>query len=288
MPSIAVILLASVLARPAAAPPRLDVAVHAREIAPGELLRLVVTPRVPLARAEASLFGRPIGLVQDGPRWVGWAVVDLDRKPGRYDLVVQGTPEAGGTAETKQRLTVARKVFPTQKLTVEPKYVEPPKEALDRIARERDLMDAIYARRSAARPVAAPFVRPVPGDPTSAFGLRRLFNGKPRAPHGGLDLRASAGTTVFAAGPGTVAWAGDLYYSGLTVVIDHGGGLFTLYAHLSEIAVADGATVAAGDEVGLSGATGRVTGPHLHWGARVGPAIFDPRALLDARLFETD
>lgn len=288
MPPIAVMLLAAALARAAAVPAHpLEVTVHARAIVPGEPLRIVVTPTVPLAKATASLFGSEFDLAQDGPRWIGWAVIDLDRKPGRYTLLVQGTLEAGGSVEARRPLTVAKKVFPTQKLTVEPKFVEPPKEAQERIARERSLLNEIYARRSAARALDAPFVRPVPGNPTSAFGLRRVFNGKPRAPHGGLDLQAASGSKVLASGPGTVAYAGDLYFSGLTVVIDHGAGLFTLYAHLSEIAVAEGAQVAAGDVVGLSGATGRVTGPHLHWGARVGEAIFDPRALLDARVFGT-
>ena len=131
----------------------------------------------------------------------------------------------------------------------------------------------------------SPFVRPVPGDPTSEFGTRRIFNGEPRAPHPGIDLHAASGTPVLVAGPGRVALAEDLYYSGGTVIVDHGGGLFTVYAHLSKIDTKEGASVKAGDAVGLSGATGRVTGPHLHWGARVGQAIFDPRALLDPRLF---
>jgi murein DD-endopeptidase MepM/ murein hydrolase activator NlpD len=285
MPPIALLLLAVALAKPAPAPSPLAVEVHARAFLPGEPLRIVVTPDAALARASGALFGSELDLVRDGDRWIGWAVVGLDRKPGRYVLRVKGTLASGGSVAADIPIAVGKKAFPVQKLTVEPKYVEPPKEALERIARERALLDAIYARRSAALPLDTPFVRPVPGEPTSAFGLRRVFNGKPRAPHGGLDLRAATGTSVRASGPGTVAYAGDLYYSGLTVVIDHGAGLFSLYAHLSEIAVAEGASIAAGEAVGLSGATGRVTGPHLHWGARVGAAIFDPRALLDARLF---
>ena len=98
-------------------------------------------------------------------------------------------------------------------------------------------------------------------------------------------LRAATGTPVLCSGPGRIALAADLYYSGGTVIVDHGGGLFTIYAHLSKIEAKEGAKIAAGDRVGLSGATGRVTGPHLHWGARVGSEIFDPRALLDPRLF---
>ena len=98
-------------------------------------------------------------------------------------------------------------------------------------------------------------------------------------------VRAATGTPVLASGPGTVVLASDLYYSGNTVIVDHGGGLFTLYAHLSRLGVDEGQQVAAGDRVGLSGATGRVTGPHLHWGAKIGDLPFDPRALLDGSLF---
>jgi murein DD-endopeptidase MepM/ murein hydrolase activator NlpD len=130
------------------------------------------------------------------------------------------------------------------------------------------------------------FVPPVPGPPTSVFGTRRFFNDRPRSPHPGLDLRAAGGTPVVAAGPGSVALAADLYYSGNTVILDHGGGLFTLYAHLERIDVAEGDRLRAGDKLGLSGATGRVTGPHLHWGAKVGDRPFDPRALLDSSLFD--
>ncbi len=128
-------------------------------------------------------------------------------------------------------------------------------------------------------------MRPVPGEPTSVFGTRRVFNGKPRSPHPGLDLRAQTGTGVRSSGAGRVVLAQELYYSGNTVIVDHGGGLFTLYAHLSEIGVGEGDEVQAGDPVGLSGATGRVTGPHLHWGAKIGNRPFDPTALLDAALF---
>jgi murein DD-endopeptidase MepM/ murein hydrolase activator NlpD len=117
------------------------------------------------------------------------------------------------------------------------------------------------------------------------FGTRRFFNDEPRSPHPGLDLRAAEGTPVRCSGPGTVVVADDLYYSGGTVVVDHGGGLFTLYAHLSSIDAVEGATVAAGEIVGRSGSTGRVTGPHLHWGAKIGDVPFDPRALLDEGLF---
>ena len=163
--------------------------------------------------------------------------------------------------------------------------MSPSKAQQERIDREKRRLDRVYAQRTGNPPPVDPFVRPVPGEPTSAFGLRRIFNGQPRAPHAGLDLKAATGTPVRTSGPGTVVLADDLYFAGKTVIVDHGAGLFTIYAHLSRLDVKDGDAVEAGCVVGLSGATGRVTGPHLHWGARVGDTIFDPRALLDARLF---
>jgi murein DD-endopeptidase MepM/ murein hydrolase activator NlpD len=154
-----------------------------------------------------------------------------------------------------------------------------------RLERERARLREVYRLRSAIPPPAEPFGKPVPGEPTSIFGTRRIFNDKPRSPHPGLDLRGATGEPVGAAGAGTVVIAGEFYYSGNLVILDHGLGLFTLYAHLSEIRVEEGQAVEQGEIVGLVGATGRVTGPHLHWGAKIGDRPFDPAALLDERLF---
>jgi murein DD-endopeptidase MepM/ murein hydrolase activator NlpD len=277
---LALLLAASIEAKE----PAFRVDVLSRAIAPGEPLRIVVSGTVPLARVEGSLDGASLAFSPDSPdsrRASAWAAVPLDRAPGPLPLEVR----AAGHEPLRKTLVVAAKSFPEQRLTVEEKYVKPSKEAEDRIANERRVLDAVYARRSVRPPLAAPFARPVPGDPTSAFGLRRFFNDEPRAPHAGLDLRAPTGTKVNASGPGEVAFAGDLYFSGKTVILDHGGGLFTIYAHLSRIDVAEGDEVRRGAPVGLSGATGRVTGPHLHWGTRVGSTVVDPRALLDPVLF---
>jgi murein DD-endopeptidase MepM/ murein hydrolase activator NlpD len=182
-------------------------------------------------------------------------------------------------------LTVESKTFPQEELEVEPVYVEPPRQVALRLERERRKLDAIYKARSIQPSLTTPFVRPVPGAATSIFGLQRIYNGKPRSPHSGLDLRAATGTLVRASGLGRVVLAEDLYYSGSTVILDHGGGLFTIYAHLSEIFVRTGDNLEMGEPLGYSGATGRVTGPHLHWGAKVGDQPFDPSALLDPVLF---
>ena len=266
--------------------------VLARAIAPGEPIRIVVRAGEPLASLGGRFLGQAIflaragaGPADGGETWSGWAVVPLDRKAGAATIDLTGTTAAGADVVGAHAVTIEKRVFPEERLKVEPKYAEPPKEVQARIERERKELGEIYARRRAVPPPAAAFVKPVPGDATGIFGARRVFNGKPRSPHSGVDLKAATGTPVVSAGPGVVALAKDLYYSGLTVIVDHGGGLYTLYAHLSRIDVKDGVPVEAGGALGLSGATGRVTGPHLHWGGKVGSEAFDPRALLDPALF---
>jgi murein DD-endopeptidase MepM/ murein hydrolase activator NlpD len=212
-------------------------------------------------------------------------MIALDRQPGQAAVEVSGMVENGRPVVGTRAVTIAAKEFPEEQLSVAPKYVRPPAEVEERLTRERAKLRALYRERRPLSSVGQVFVRPVPGEPTSIFGTRRLFNNEPRSPHPGLDLRARTGTPVKASGPGIVVLAQDLYYSGNTVLIDHGGGLFTIYAHLSEIEAVEGLEVEAGRRIGLSGATGRVTGPHLHWGAKIGSRPFDPTALLDPALF---
>jgi murein DD-endopeptidase MepM/ murein hydrolase activator NlpD len=212
-------------------------------------------------------------------------MIDLNREAGPTAIEVGGTSIDGREAIGTLAVTVQAKEFPSEELKVAPKYVTPPPEVAERLDKERAKLKALYARRTSLDPLDAPFARPVPGDATSVFGTRRLYNGKPRSPHPGLDLRAGEGTPVHAPGPGQVVLAQNLYYSGNTVILDHGGGLFTIYAHLSFIQVTEGSAVEPGQVIGLSGATGRVTGPHLHWGAKIGNSPFDPMALLDPALY---
>jgi murein DD-endopeptidase MepM/ murein hydrolase activator NlpD len=267
------------------------VEIRARAVAPGEPLRVVVASPFPLATLEGRFLDRDVFLVREGSTaegievWSGWAMIDLDREDGVAVFEFSGTRADGQPAVATHAVTIQPKQFPEEQLSVAPRYVEPPKDVQRRLADERAKLKKIYRSRGATAAPERVFVRPVAGEPTSVFGTRRIYNGKPRSPHPGLDLRASTGTPVAASGSGTVTLAQDLYYSGNTVIIDHGGGLFTLYAHLSEIGVQTGQTVAAGATIGQAGATGRVTGPHLHWGAKIGDRPFDPTALLDPQLF---
>lgn len=169
--------------------------------------------------------------------------------------------------------------FPEQRLNVEPRMVTPSKENLARIKREQELIRSVLAGPDTPRGWGFPFQRPVPGVVTSAFGLRRVFNGQPRNPHTGLDLQAGMGETVLAANRGKVILTGDFYFNGKSVFIDHGQGVISMYFHLSRVDVAEGQQVERGGRVGLAGASGRATGPHLHFGMKILGQTVDPTPL---------
>lgn len=172
---------------------------------------------------------------------------------------------ADGTRERfKAELLVKKRQYPVQKLKVESKYVSPPPEMKEKIQRDRLEMRAAINTVSPRQYWSLPMLRPVPGEVTSLYGLRRVFNGVPKSPHKGLDLDAKEGDPILAADDGTVVLVSDHYYGGNTVVVDHGLGVLTAYLHLSGFNSSVGQKVKRGDVIGYIGSTGRVTGPHLH------------------------
>ncbi len=187
----------------------------------------------------------------------------------------------------EKQFLVRRRKFPTESLTVDPAKAAPPRSAYPRILSELKRLRNL-ASQVTARKWRGGFVRPVPGRVTSPYGERRVFNGKTRSTHLGVDLASAAGKPVKAAQSGRVVLADSLYFGGNTVMIDHGGGLHTVYMHLSSFDVAEGQSVVRGQVIGRVGCTGRVTGPHLHWGACLGRSYFDPLSLLDLPLEELD
>jgi murein DD-endopeptidase MepM/ murein hydrolase activator NlpD len=179
---------------------------------------------------------------------------------------------------------VVSKKYPTTRLTVDDKYVEPNEDDLARANRESKETGAIYARISDPVSWTKPFSIPIPGETSGTnFGHRRIFNGQPRAPHAGADLHATTGTPIHATNRGRVVLAKDLFFTGNSVILDHGMGIYSLYAHLSRIDVKVGDIINNGQQVGLSGASGRVTGPHLHWGMMVQGARVDPFTLVNLK-----
>ncbi len=206
--------------------------------------------------------------------------------PGTAALTLTITYGDGEPEHRFERVPVKAGDFMVERLRVSPRFVEAPDSALtERIARERNAVRAAYRRaRRTPRLWRGTFQRPVPGPVTSGYGTRREFNGQLQSRHWGVDLDGQRGDSVVAANRGVVALTGDFYYSGRVVYLDHGHGLVTGYLHLSEILVAIGDTVACGQPIGRIGATGRVTGPHLHWLARYGGLSVNPLSALDLDL----
>jgi murein DD-endopeptidase MepM/ murein hydrolase activator NlpD len=207
--------------------------------------------------------------------------VDLDVKPGEHRGIVNIT-KLDGRLETRALPIVIRDVsYPTTKLQVADQYVELSPANQKRSAEETAEINAIYRTITPEILWTTPFSVPIPGGSGRNFGHRRVFNNQPRAPHNGADLRATTGTPIQSTNRGRVVLAKDLFFTGNTVIVDHGLGIYSLYAHLSRIDVKKGAVVQNGQVVGLAGATGRVTGPHLHWGVRVQGARVDPFSLVE-------
>jgi murein DD-endopeptidase MepM/ murein hydrolase activator NlpD len=245
---------------------------------PGELVVVTIaSPREPNPKTAVRLtaFGREVRSFPAGNRkWQALVGIDLDVKPGTYPILAS----VDGIT-TSRNLVVTAKTFRTRRLTVNPDFVTPPESEAARIAEEATLLERTWAS-SAAERLWTSFSAPVPQPTNSAFGTRSIFNGTPRNAHGGADFLSPAGTPIAAPSAGRVAVARNLYFSGNTVIVDHGLGMFSMLAHLSAIDVHEGQLVEARQPLGLVGATGRVTGAHLHWAVRLDGARVDPLSVL--------
>ena len=254
----------------------IEISLQSRSVRPGELVVLTMTLPADDEHVHVRAFDRDVQAFRVGDRtWRALVGIDLDVTAGAYTVEVT----AGGAHATRP-LVVARRVFPTRHLSVDEAFVTPPASVQARIDREAQLLATTWEASASERLWHDPFVRPVTAPANSAFGTRSVFNGKARNPHGGADFLSPAGTPVHAPNAGRIVVARLLYFSGNTVIVDHGLGLFSMLAHLSSIDVHEGDVVSDGQVVGKVGATGRVTGPHLHWAVRAGGARVDPLALL--------
>jgi murein DD-endopeptidase MepM/ murein hydrolase activator NlpD len=212
--------------------------------------------------------------------------LDLGLKPGPYDIEMTAFFEDGRTAVLRRRLEVEERGFPVKKLWVKEQFVRPPPEVQERIQREAEILDLAYSVSSSRWLGEGNFEVPHPGKMALNFGERRIYNNVPRSSHSGVDIAAPFGSPVRASNSGRVVLAKDLYFSGKTVIIDHGLGLFTFYCHFSSLKVRRGEAVKKGAVIALVGSTGRSTGPHLHWSARLRGGRIDPAALLELKLPE--
>jgi len=228
------------------------------------------------ARPRVTFNGAPVMVMRDGGRWIAVIGIPLSTRPGKVKVAIARAGVPPSTAE----LPIKPKQYVEQKLKVAPGMVDLSPEDLARVERERPLIQGALATFSDAPPVTLRLEQPVPGRRSSSYGMRRVFNGQPRAPHTGMDIAAPTGTPIVAPAAGTVVATGDYFFNGGTVIVDHGQGLVTMYCHLSAIDVKPGDSVAAGAPLGKVGATGRVTGPHLHWGVTLNRTMVDPALFL--------
>ena len=258
----------------------IQLATDARSIRQGEVVVFTATTSQPVAALRARAFGRDFPTFQvSATQWRALLGIDIDTKPGTYEVSFEAT-SAGHAITAATKLDITPGEFGRRVLKVDNAFVNPPQPVVARIRREAAEVEQLWTQSEPRRLWDTGFVRPVPGRANGAFGSRSIFNGQARQPHGGADFLSPAGTLIQAPNSGRVVLARDLYFTGNTVVIDHGLGVFSLLAHLSVMEVHQGELVTEGQPIGRVGATGRVTGPHLHWAVRMNGARVDPLAVL--------
>jgi len=238
---------------------------------PGGVAVIALPEQATAPRAEYH--GKPVLIIrEDQQRWIAIVGIDLKTAPGQQQLQLDSGKQI--------TFEVSSKKYQEQHITLRNQsQVNPAPAQLERIQRELDAQLAAYATFSERQPSNLMLDHPVSGPLSSAFGLRRFFNGEERNPHSGLDFAAASGTPIKAPAAGKVILTGNYFFNGKTVFVDHGQGLISMFCHLSQTGVSVGDEVARGGLLGEVGSTGRATGPHLHWnvslnGNRVDPAIF--------------
>lgn len=214
-------------------------------------------------------------VVSSNKQWQAIVGIPLSTKPGKHRLKIK----TGKGAQMSHQFTIRKKAYKTQSLKVEKSKVDLSKKDLERHWSEQKRIKAALKSWRDNQDIDMNFITPVNGKKSDSFGFRRFFNNKARKPHSGMDISAKTGTPIIAPAPATVIETGDYFFNGKSVFLDHGQGLVTFYGHMNSIKVKKGDVVKRGDVIGAVGATGRVTGPHLHWGislnnARVNPALF--------------
>jgi murein DD-endopeptidase MepM/ murein hydrolase activator NlpD len=227
------------------------------------------------AEPAVDIDGRRVMVIRDAGSWVAVVGIPLSAQLQPQHVIVHS-----GEGRQDIEFLVSDKQYASQSLKVAPKQVNLSKADLERANRERVVIDRAMSTWSNTQPETLSLTQPVPGVRSSSFGLRRIFNGESRSPHSGMDIASPTGTPVLVPIAGTVVATGEFFFNGNAVFVDHGRGLISMYCHLSAIDVKPGQHVVAGTQLGLVGMTGRVTGPHLHWGLSLNRAWVDPALFL--------
>ncbi len=207
--------------------------------------------------------------------------IDLNQKAKKYQCEIEKEGAVGNTLTDTLFIKVLDGAFRTQELTVERSKVDLDPPTVKRVIKEKDKVGELWMNSGSQKLWNGDFILPVQGEARSTFGLRRIFNGQPRNPHTGEDFSASLGEAVLSSNSGVVKLVEDLFFSGKSIFIDHGLGMYSMYFHLSETLVEEGQEVQKGEIIGLVGSSGRATGPHLHWGVRINSARVNPLALMN-------
>jgi Peptidase family M23 len=244
-----------------------------------------VTASQPLQSLKGTWLGHDVVFDHgNGKTWFLLAAVSLETKPGVVSLDLEGNTESGETVSFRHNVVVGKAKYPVVQLTVSKQFTEPNPQQQATIKRDQEIKHKTFSQSSPEREWSGRFMPPVNAPISDVFGTRRVFNGATKSIHQGLDYRVPSATPVNAINSGTVILAQPLYFEGNCVTIDHGQGLLSLYLHLSELKVKEGDKVERDQEIGLSGATGRATGPHLHIAVRWQGVYLDPAALLTLNL----
>jgi len=253
-----------------------------RALTPGEVIRVGVKGVSSSRFAEIRFLGKKYLMGRGGNTFEFFSLVgiDLGQNQGNYPLVILVVDYDGSIERIEKEISISTKEFPIKKLWVKEEFVTPPSESLERIRRESEILKSVYEIYTPQWLGDGKFIIPSQGEVAPNFGERRIFNNKPRSSHSGVDISTPFGYPVRASNSGKIVLASDLYFAGKSVIIDHGLGVFSQYLHFSKIKANRGDFVEKGSVIGEIGATGRVTGPHLHWGIRVLGSRVDPVSLL--------
>jgi hypothetical protein len=245
-----------------------------------------ISPPARLETMSGKWLGHDISFSWDpaGKAWYGLGGVSLETRPGEYLLQLTGSNKGGKEISFQRKLMVERAKYPSIAVTVARQFTEPSPDQLQKIKQDKTVKEDVFGKSAAEREWTGKFQPPVEARVSDVFGTRRTFNGKARSVHQGLDYAVPGGTPVSALNSGTVSLARPLFFEGNCVVLDHGQGLLTLYLHLSELKVKEGDRVEGGQQIGLSGGTGRATGPHLHIAVRWQGVYLNPASLLTLRI----
>jgi murein DD-endopeptidase MepM/ murein hydrolase activator NlpD len=252
----------------------------------GSPLIFIVKPPVRLRSLSGTWLDHEVFFNRDaaGGNWFGLAGLSLETRPGTYTLDLSGTSADGKEISFQRKLRIHSAKYPTIAVTVAKKFTEPSAQQLQQINEDQAVKQERFRSVDPEREWSGKFRPPVNATISDVFGTRRTFNGKVQSTHQGLDYAVPSGTAVSALNTGTVLLARPLYFEGNCVVLDHGQGLLTLYLHLSEFKVKEGEHVERGQEIGVSGATGRATGPHLHVAVRWQGVYLNPATLMKLKL----